>query len=73
MRRVLGPLNKCSVTNPVLLAPNLCQSFYRLVTDASAWGVGSVLMQEDSSDVDRPVDYFSKMFATYQRNYLTVE
>ena len=49
-------------------APKFHQIF-KLLTDASDLGVGSVPMQEGSDDTNHPVSYFSKMFSKYQKNY----
>lgn len=57
---------------PVLSAPNF-ENPFKLQVDASATGVGAVLLQEDRYQIDHPVAYFSKKFSTCQRNYSTIE
>ena len=46
---------------------------FKLITDSSDVGTGSVLVQEASDGLDHPVSYFSKKFLKYQRNYSVVE
>lgn len=41
--------------------------------DASTIGAGGVLMQEDDSDIEHPICYFSKKFSKCQRNSSTIE
>ena len=65
-------LLKQSVTNaPVLALPNFDKQFI-LQTDASANGIGSVLLQGDISDRS-PVAYASKKLGNAQRNYSVIE
>ncbi|KAL5011240.1 hypothetical protein ScPMuIL_011677, partial [Solemya velum] len=58
--------------SPVLTAPDFNKQF-KLFVDASDIGVGAVLMQEDSEQIDHPICYFSKKFDKHQRNYSTIE
>ena len=58
--------------SPVLSAPDFRKQF-KLYVDASDVGVGAVLMQEDSSQIDHPICYFSKKFDKHQKNYSTIE
>lgn len=44
---------------PVLVAPNFEKKFL-LAVDASTYGAGAVLLQEDSNGIKHPVSYFSK-------------
>ncbi len=57
---------------PVLVAPRYSYSF-KLDVDASATGAGAVLLQDDESEVEHPVGYFSKKFLKHQVNYSTIE
>lgn len=57
---------------PVLTAPNFEKPFL-LAVDASAFGAGAVLLQEDDKGVEHPVSYFSKKFNCHQQVYSTVE
>ena len=53
-------------------APDFSQPF-SLAVDASDVGIGSVLLQVDSDNIEHPVSYFSRKFNSCQRNYSTVE
>lgn len=57
---------------PVLAAPDFTLPF-QLQIDASATGVGAVLLQEDPFGVDHPVCYFSRKLSKCQQNYSTIE
>lgn len=57
---------------PVLAAPDFDRPF-KLAVDASDVGVGAVLLQADSSDVEHPLAYFSKKFNMHQKHYSTIE
>ncbi len=57
---------------PVLRAPNIERPFL-LAVDASAYGAGAVLLQEDVKRIEHPVSYFSKKFNRHQHAYSTVE
>lgn len=48
-------------SSPVLAAPDFDRSF-KLTVDARDFGVGAVLLQDDSLGIERPVCYFSKKF-----------
>ena len=58
--------------SPVLKSPDYEKPF-KLITDSSDVGTGSVLVQEASDGLDHPVSYFSKKFLKYQKNYSVVE
>ena len=60
------------VSQPVLMAPNFGKPF-KLMVDASDVGCGVVLLQEDDSQIDHPVSYFSYKFNTHQNNCSTCE
>ncbi len=53
---------------PVLVAPDCAKSF-TLEIDASLVGVGAVLIQEDSREIEHPVCFFSRKFNKNQLNY----
>ena len=56
--------------SPVLRSPDFTKEF-RLQTDASEYGVGSVLSQEVDSGDEHPVAYFSrKLFPREQKSVL---
>lgn len=59
-------------STPVLSAPNFAVPF-TLEVDASAYGTGAVLLQENADGVDHPICYFSKKFNKHQVNYSTIE
>ncbi len=58
---------------PVLAAPDFSRPFFKLEVDASAYGAGAVLLQEDEQGIDHPVCYFSKKLNKHQVNYSTIE
>ncbi|XP_043968384.1 uncharacterized protein LOC122828679 isoform X1 [Gambusia affinis] len=58
----LKGLLSCS---PVLSAPNFSLPF-KLDIDASAVGVGAVLLQDDKDGIEHPVSYFSRKFNLHQ-------
>ena len=57
---------------PVLLAPNFAKEF-KLAIDASETAAGSVLLQENSNEVDHPVSYFSKTLTNIKRIILQLK
>ena len=60
------------VSEPILMAPDFDKPF-KLAVDASDVAVGSVPLQEDESDIDHPVYFFSKKLDKHQRNFSTIE
>lgn len=54
------------------MAPNFERPFL-LAVDASAYGAGAVLLQEDIKGIEHPVSYFSKKFNRHQHACSTVE
>ena len=58
--------------SPVLKSPDYEKPF-KLITDSSDVGTGSVLVQEASDGLDHFVSYFSKKFLKYQKSYSVVE
>ena len=57
---------------PVLKAPDFSKPF-QLAVDASAIGMGTVLMQVDDNGIDHPVSFYSKKLVKHQQNYSVVE
>ena len=57
-------------SEPVLMAPDFDRAFKVAVDDV---GVRAVLLQADSSGVDRPIGYFSKKLKRHQKVYSTIE
>lgn len=53
---------------PVLTVPDFIQPF-KLEVDTSAFGIGTVLLQEDEQAIDHPICYFSKKLNKHQINY----
>ena len=53
---------------PILLQPNFDKQFV-LQTDASALGVGAVLLQQGDTKKLQPVEFFSATFTPTERNY----
>ena len=60
------------VNPPVLAYPDFSNSF-RLITDASAVGIGAVLCQEDENGNERPLCYSSRTLNKAERNYSTIK
>jgi hypothetical protein len=59
-------------SSPILRQPNFEQPFV-LRTDASAYALGAVLMQGDSPQEGRPIEYASRLLTPAERNYHTTE
>ena len=60
------------VSAPVLTMPDFRKQF-QLAVDASDYGVGAVLLQEDKKGIEHPISYFCRKFDKHQRNYSTSE
>ena len=58
---------------PVLAYPDLQKPFYFLFTDASKFGVGSILCQEDSAGNKKVIAYGGHKFTPSQVSYSTTE
>ena len=56
----------------MLAAPDFEVPF-KLAVDVCDVGTGAVLLQADSSGVDKPVAYYSKKLNKHQRGYSTME
>jgi hypothetical protein len=67
-------LKKHMCQNPILRQPDYTKPFF-LATDASAYGVGAVLLQEGdkhprkTSPTKHPIAYYSATFTPTERNY----
>ncbi len=68
-------LKTCMCSHPVLTQPNFNKPFF-LQTDASAYGVGTILLQEGEHHAVasqkpklRPIAYYSTTFTPTKRNY----
>ena len=51
-------------SNPILTAPDF-ENPFELAVDASDFGMGGVLLQDDEQGLDHPVCYFSKKFDNF--------
>ena len=49
------------------------RKIFRLQTDASNFGIGAVLLQQDDSDSWRPIAYISRALTKSEQNYSTTE
>ncbi len=56
----------------MLMAPDFYKPF-RLLTNASDIGVGSVLVREDEEGIDHPLNFYSKKLNKHQKRYSTVK
>ena len=67
-------LKSLMCAKPILRQPNYMKAFF-LATDASAYSVGAVLLQEGESNLRTqkpmlcPVAYYSNTFTPTERNY----
>lgn len=59
-------------TAPLLVHPNYSKPFI-LQCDASTYGVGAVLAQEDDEGIERPISFMSQKLNKAQRNYTVTE
>ena len=60
------------VSDRVMAHPQLDKP-YKLYTDASAYAIGAILVQEDENGLERPVLYVSKQLNEAQMKYATIE
>ncbi len=57
---------------PVLAYPNFSKEF-RMYSDASSVALGSVLVQTDEDECERPIAYYSRIFQPQERRYSNTE
>ena len=57
---------------PILVYPDYNKTFY-LYTDASDLALGVILAQLNSSGLDHPIAYYSKIFTKAEKNYSVSE
>ena len=62
-------LKESLCTSLILQSPNCV----RIYSDASDRGIGAVLSQRDSDDIDHPIAYYSKKLLPREERYATVE
>lgn len=65
-------LKKALISPPILIFPNLEKPF-RVICDASAFGIGAVLCQLDEVGNERVVSYASRTLNKAEHNYSTIE
>ena len=61
------------ITSAATLAFPDFSKIFRLQTDASNFGIGAVLLQQDDSDSWRPIAYISRALTKSEQNYSTTE
>ncbi len=71
-RRAFETIKKCLVSAPILVHPNTDKPF-RLITDASAVGLGAVLVQLDEGGAEKVISYASRTLNETERRYSTPE
>ena len=67
----LRSLKRALVSSPILKLPNFAAQFI-LQTDASEYGIGSVLLQGEN-DLNMPIAYASRKLKAGERNYSVIE
>jgi len=70
--RAFHELKKRLTSPPILAFPDPSKPF-ELHTDASAYAIGSVLVQRDDAGNERPVAYDSRTLSAPERNYSATE
>ena len=59
-------------SQPILTSPDFTKEFI-LQTDASAWGIGAVLSQQDNDNIEHPIAYYSRKLLPRETRYSTIE
>lgn len=65
-------LKAALISEPILVHPDFSKPFF-VHCDASKWGVGACLMQQNDQGEDQAICYFSKKLNRAQRNYSVTE
>lgn len=65
-------IKKMLTTKPVLKAPNFDKPFI-LLTDASNYGIGVILCQEDEKGEEHPIVYLSRQLNKSEQNFAVIE
>ena len=71
-KQAFNKLKEELTKSPVLMTPDWTKEF-TIETDASATGLGFVLMQKNNEGLDHPVAYGSRKLLPRERNYSTIE
>ena len=72
LAEAFSTLKAALCTRPVLQLPDMCKPFI-LQTDASALGIGAVLLQVQSDTMPRPIAYWSRKLKPAEVKYATIE
>ncbi|XP_062530656.1 uncharacterized protein LOC119630752 [Bombyx mori] len=65
-------LKRLLTTSPILIQADYTKPFI-LRTDASDYALGACLLQGESSNDERPIEYASRLLTSAERNYSTTE
>lgn len=65
-------LKRLLTTSPILVQADYTKPFI-LRTDASDYALGACLLQGESSNDERPIEYASRLLTSAERNYSTTE
>ena len=71
-QRAFDSVKTLLMSAPVLAMPDFGKPFI-LTIDASDYGAGAVLLQEDAKGIEHAIGYFSYKFNISQKNYSTSE
>lgn len=70
--QALNALKNALVNAPILTCPDFSQPFV-IQTDASAFGIGAVLVQKRPDNSEQVISYISRSLSRAERNYSTTE